>query len=179
MSRYLSQVVSLCDVCWFQGNLVTWPEVLRIACSMVQGLAFLHEDLPATKLDGHKPSIAHRDFKSRNVLIRSDMTACVADFGLALIFEPSKNVGYTHGQVSDVYFSPSLFTHLCPHQPSPVPHNHLAHSPPHSPCCPYLLFPPTLRVSAFFLQLVFDKQFIFPDVLPLHLFSSGDVYKTL
>ena len=81
---------------------MTWPELLRIACSMVQGLSFIHEDLPATKLDAHKPSIAHRDFKSRNVLIRSDMTACIADFGLALIFEPSKNVGYTHGQVSDV-----------------------------------------------------------------------------
>ena len=46
-----------------------------------------------------KPAIAHRDFKSKNVLIRSDMTACIADFGLALIFEPGKSCGDTHGQV--------------------------------------------------------------------------------
>ena len=47
-----------------------------------------------------KPSIAHRDFKSKNVLIKSDMTACIADFGLALVFEPGKAVGDAHGQVT-------------------------------------------------------------------------------
>jgi len=46
-----------------------------------------------------KPAIAHRDFKSKNVLIKSDMTACIADFGLALVFEPGKAVGDAHGQV--------------------------------------------------------------------------------
>jgi serine/threonine protein kinase len=46
-----------------------------------------------------KPAIAHRDFKSKNVLIKSDMSACIADFGLALVFEPGKAVGDAHGQV--------------------------------------------------------------------------------
>ena len=93
---------------------MTWPELLQIASSMVQGLTFLHADLPATKLDVHKPSVAHRDFKSRNVLIRSDMTACVADFGLALVFEPTKNVGYTHGQVRGIciYNSVCVYRHI-------------------------------------------------------------------
>ena len=49
-----------------------------------------------------KPSIAHRDFKSKNVLIKSDMTACIADFGLALVFEPGKAVGEAHGQVHSI-----------------------------------------------------------------------------
>ena len=49
-----------------------------------------------------KPSIAHRDFKSKNVLIKSDMTACIADFGLALVFEPGKAVGDAHGQVKTI-----------------------------------------------------------------------------
>ena len=51
-----------------------------------------------------KPAIAHRDFKSKNVLIKSDMTACIADFGLALIFEPGKSCGDTHGQVQLLFF---------------------------------------------------------------------------
>lgn len=60
----------------------------------------LHEDKRAnspTQLS--KPAIAHRDFKSKNVLLKSDMTACIADFGLALLFHSGKSCGDTHGQV--------------------------------------------------------------------------------
>ena len=60
---------------------------------------FLHEELPATNCYALKPSIAHRDFKSKNVLLKSDLTACIADFGLALIFYPGQSTGDTHGQV--------------------------------------------------------------------------------
>ena len=66
---------------------------------LFSGLAHLHEELPATKGYGMKPSIAHRDFKSKNVLLKPDLTACIADFGLALVFEPSRPCGETHGQV--------------------------------------------------------------------------------
>lgn len=60
----------------------------------------LHEVIPGKGHgDPSKPSIAHRDFKSKNVLLKSDMSACIADFGLALIFEPGKSCGDTHGQV--------------------------------------------------------------------------------
>lgn len=41
-----------------------------------------------------------RDFKSKNVLLKSNLTACIADFGLALRFEAGKSPGDTHGQVS-------------------------------------------------------------------------------
>lgn len=40
-----------------------------------------------------------RDFKSKNVLLKSDLTAVLADFGLAVRFEPGKPPGDTHGQV--------------------------------------------------------------------------------
>ncbi|XP_011704500.1 PREDICTED: activin receptor type-2A isoform X2 [Wasmannia auropunctata] len=88
---------SLCD--YLKANIVTWPEMCRIAESMARGLMHLHEEIPANKADGYKPAVAHRDFKSKNVLLKADMSACIADFGLALIFHPGKPCGDTHGQV--------------------------------------------------------------------------------
>jgi len=70
---------------------VTVDELLRIALSMCHGLAYMHTPL------GRKPPVAHRDFKSRNVLIRHDLTACIADFGLALVLD--QYPGDVHGQV--------------------------------------------------------------------------------
>lgn len=106
--------------------MVSWNELCHIAQSAARGLAYLHEDIPGHK-DGHKPSIAHRsavgrnawgllqtgvrpvgltvslvsfrDIKSKNVLLKSNLTACIADFGLALQFEAGKSAGDTHGQV--------------------------------------------------------------------------------
>lgn len=40
-----------------------------------------------------------RDFKSKNVLLRTDLAAVIGDFGLAVRFEPGKTPGDTHGQV--------------------------------------------------------------------------------
>jgi len=50
-------------------------------------------------MDGYKPAIAHRDFKSKNVLITHQKTAIIADFGLAIKFVPGESPGETHGQV--------------------------------------------------------------------------------
>lgn len=41
-----------------------------------------------------------RDFKSKNVMVRDDLSAIIGDFGLAVRFEPGKPPGDTHGQVS-------------------------------------------------------------------------------
>jgi serine/threonine protein kinase len=66
---------------------------------MAKGLAYLHDDIPGVGSIDAKPSIAHRDFKSKNVLLKSDLTACIADFGLALKFDAGKSAGETHGLV--------------------------------------------------------------------------------
>ncbi|AWP13720.1 Serine/threonine-protein kinase receptor [Scophthalmus maximus] len=83
---------------YLKANVLSWCELCLIAQSMSRGLAYLHEDIPGHK-DGHKPAVAHRDFKSKNVLLKSNLTACIADFGLALRFEAGKSPGDTHGQV--------------------------------------------------------------------------------
>ncbi|XP_051871742.1 activin receptor type-2B isoform X1 [Pristis pectinata] len=84
---------------YLKGSVLSWNELGHIAETMSCGLAFLHEDIPRCKGEGPKPAIAHRDFKSKNVLLKSDLSACIADFGLAVRFEPGKPPGDTHGQV--------------------------------------------------------------------------------
>lgn len=83
---------------YLKSNTVTWKELCKIAYSMSSGLSHLHLELPARGNLDMKLAVAHRDFKSKNVLIKSDLTACIGDFGLALIFKPGP-IGDTHGQV--------------------------------------------------------------------------------
>lgn len=88
---------SLCD--YLKSHTITWLELCNIAESMSRGLMHLHEEISATKTEGLKPAIAHRDFKSKNVLLKKNLTACIADFGLAMVFQPGRPCGDTHGQV--------------------------------------------------------------------------------
>ena len=88
---------SLCD--FLKTNILQWEDLVKISLTMARGLAHLHSEIPANKGAGVKPATAHRDFKSKNVLIKSDLTACIGDFGLALQFRPNEVVGDTHGQV--------------------------------------------------------------------------------
>lgn len=57
-----------------------------------------------------KPAIVHRDFKSKNVLVKNDLSACIADFGLALKYENKRiTADENHGQVGTRrYMSPEL-----------------------------------------------------------------------
>ncbi|KAL6030785.1 hypothetical protein STEG23_010285, partial [Scotinomys teguina] len=60
-----------------------WGSSLRMAQSLAEGLAFLHEE---RWQDGqYKPGIAHRDLSSQNVLIREDSSCAIGDLGLALV----------------------------------------------------------------------------------------------
>ncbi|XP_053493416.1 activin receptor type-2A isoform X2 [Ictalurus furcatus] len=83
---------------YLKANVVSWNELCHIAQTFARGLAYMHEDIPGLK-DGHKPVVAHRDIKSKNILLKNNLTACIADFGLALKFEAGKSAGDTHGQV--------------------------------------------------------------------------------
>ncbi|EFO28480.2 TKL/STKR/TYPE2 protein kinase [Loa loa] len=97
---------SLFDFLHFR--VLTLQESLKVIASMLKGLSFLHEE---KMIDGElKPCVVHRDFKSRNVLLKSDLTSVIADFGLALKCEngqmPSDD---NHGQVGTRrYMSPEI-----------------------------------------------------------------------
>uniref|UniRef100_A0A3Q2NU41 receptor protein serine/threonine kinase n=1 Tax=Fundulus heteroclitus TaxID=8078 RepID=A0A3Q2NU41_FUNHE len=54
----------------------------RMAHGVTRGLAFLHTEL--YRGDQYKPPVAHRDLTSRNVLVRSDLSCVLADFGLSM-----------------------------------------------------------------------------------------------
>uniref|UniRef100_A0A1I7TIX0 Serine/threonine-protein kinase receptor n=2 Tax=Caenorhabditis tropicalis TaxID=1561998 RepID=A0A1I7TIX0_9PELO len=58
----------------------------RLLLSMLDGLQFLHDDRPFFVGYLKKPVI-HRDIKSKNILVKRDMTACIADFGLARAYD--------------------------------------------------------------------------------------------
>ncbi|XP_032222986.1 activin receptor type-2A [Nematostella vectensis] len=84
-------------------------ELLQLASSVCDGLAYLHSDVPAINNSSHKPCIAHRDVKSKNILVKSDLTCCISDFGLALKFDQSDKLGETHGQVGTKrYMAPEV-----------------------------------------------------------------------
>jgi Protein kinase domain len=81
---------------YLKSSVVSWADLVTIATSLARGLAFLHGDVK-------HHAIAHRDIKSRNVLLKRNMTACIADFGLAVILD--NNSSDVHAQVGVIFKS--------------------------------------------------------------------------
>ncbi|ELU04731.1 hypothetical protein CAPTEDRAFT_111904 [Capitella teleta] len=63
-------------------------EMLRLCHSASCGLSHLHTEIFGTK---GKPSIAHRDVKSKNILVKKNGTCCIADLGLAVRYLSESN----------------------------------------------------------------------------------------
>uniref|UniRef100_A0A8C0C624 Serine/threonine-protein kinase receptor n=2 Tax=Balaenoptera musculus TaxID=9771 RepID=A0A8C0C624_BALMU len=61
---------------------------LKLAYSSVSGLCHLHTEIFSTQ---GKPAIAHRDLKSKNILVKKNGTCCIADLGLAVKFISDTN----------------------------------------------------------------------------------------
>nr|KAI8744877.1 TGF-beta receptor type-1-like [Biomphalaria glabrata] len=60
---------------------VTPAGMITLAHSASCGMAHLHMEILGAQ---GKPAIAHRDLKSKNILVRSNGTCCIADLGLAV-----------------------------------------------------------------------------------------------
>ncbi|XP_036110125.1 activin receptor type-1C isoform X3 [Molossus molossus] len=66
---------------YLNRNIVTVAGMTKLALSVASGLAHLHMEIVGTQ---GKPAIAHRDIKSKNILVKKCETCAIADFGLAV-----------------------------------------------------------------------------------------------
>ncbi|KAM5180944.1 activin receptor type-1-like [Mantella aurantiaca] len=67
---------------YLQRNTIDPESCLQLAVSIICGLVHLHVEIFGTQ---GKPAIAHRDLKSRNILVKSNKQCCIADLGLAVM----------------------------------------------------------------------------------------------
>lgn len=68
---------------YLQKNVLEPSGLLQLAFSASSGLAHLHTEIFGCH---GKPAIAHRDIKSRNILVKKNGECAIADFGLAVRF---------------------------------------------------------------------------------------------
>lgn len=61
---------------------------LKMCLSIACGLIHLHTEIISSQ---GKPAIAHRDLKSRNILVKRNLQCCIADLGLAVIHSQSRD----------------------------------------------------------------------------------------
>ncbi|OQR72070.1 bone morphogenetic protein receptor type-1B-like, partial [Tropilaelaps mercedesae] len=62
-------------------NCLDEEQAVEMALTACSGLCHLHTEILGKQA---KPAIAHRDIKSKNILVKRDGTCCIADFGLAV-----------------------------------------------------------------------------------------------
>jgi len=60
---------------------LTPTQLMNMASAIATGLAHLH--IPIVGTQG-KPAIAHRDLKSKNILVKKDLSCAIADLGLSV-----------------------------------------------------------------------------------------------
>lgn len=70
-------------------NSLTIPDAVRMAFSIANGLSHLHVEIFGTQ---GKPAIAHRDLKSKNILVKNDGTCCIADLGMAVRYDSNNGI---------------------------------------------------------------------------------------
>ncbi|VAI43875.1 unnamed protein product [Triticum turgidum subsp. durum] len=83
---------------------LTWKQRLQIALDAAHGLEYLHIAC--------KPALIHRDVKSRNILLTTDLGAKIADFGLTKAFSDSETHITTEPAGTIGYLDPDMSIHI-------------------------------------------------------------------
>jgi serine/threonine protein kinase len=73
---------------FLQNNTIDKHLALKFAYSAINGINHLHKEIFGTN---YKPSIAHRDLKTKNILIKDNLQCCIGDFGLAVRYDSQHN----------------------------------------------------------------------------------------
>ncbi len=66
---------------YLKCNTLDVKALLKLAYSAISGLCHLHTEIFGVQ---GKPAIAHRDLKSKNILVKKNGCCCIADLGLAV-----------------------------------------------------------------------------------------------
>uniref|UniRef100_A0A8C9FRQ1 receptor protein serine/threonine kinase n=1 Tax=Pavo cristatus TaxID=9049 RepID=A0A8C9FRQ1_PAVCR len=83
---------------------------LGLAASIICGLVHLHVEIFGTQ---GKPAIAHRDLKSRNILVKSNRQCCIADLGLAVMHSQGSDyldIGHNPRVGTKRYMAPEVLS---------------------------------------------------------------------
>jgi len=87
---------------------VDTPTMIRMALSIATGLAHLHMEILGTQ---GKPAIAHRDLKSKNILVKSNRTCAIGDLGLAVRYDATVDtvdIALNHRVGTKRYMAPEV-----------------------------------------------------------------------
>nr|AVK72318.1 type I Bmp receptor [Isodiametra pulchra] len=80
--------------------------MLRLMHTFVAGLCHLHTEIIGSQ---GKPPIAHRDLKTKNILVKGNLTCCIADLGHCARYLSERNeidLGYQTGLVGTKRYMP-------------------------------------------------------------------------
>ncbi|KAL8580602.1 hypothetical protein ACOMHN_046805 [Nucella lapillus] len=93
---------------FFQKNTLDCEQMLSLMHSAAAGLSHLHTEIIGNR---GKLAIAHRDIKSKNILVKSNLTCCIGDLGLAVIHKQQENLldlGHNKKVGTKRYMAPEL-----------------------------------------------------------------------
>lgn len=74
---------------FLRRNSMSMLDAIRMSFSIANGLSHLHVEIFGTMA---KPAIAHRDLKTKNILVKNDGTCCIADLGMAVRYNSSAGI---------------------------------------------------------------------------------------
>ncbi|XP_061189138.1 activin receptor type-1-like isoform X1 [Saccostrea echinata] len=93
---------------YLQSTTLDWEEMLRLCHSAAAGLVHLHTEIVGNQ---GKAAIAHRDIKSKNILVKGNGTCCIGDLGLAVTHTQENNkidLGRNNKVGTKRYMAPEL-----------------------------------------------------------------------